>query len=95
MTKPGKNRGGRPATGQIPHRAIRIDDADWEALGALYGRRRGQVLRDLVAAHLGRPGAKPPRKPSPKEVAQADAETRARQAEKKEEAPGPPGAPNR
>lgn len=95
MTKPGKNRGGRPATGQVPQRAVRIDDADWDALGALYGRNRGQVLRDLVAAHLGRPGARPPRKPSAEEVAQADAETGARQAEKKDGAPGPPGAPSR
>lgn len=95
MTQEERNRGGRPATGQIPHRAVRIDDADWTALGVLYGRNRGQVLRDLVAAHLGRPGARPPRKPSAEEVAQADAETGARQDEKKDGAPGGPGAPSR
>ena len=46
------------------NRVVRVPDADWDDLGARAGaRNRAQVIRDLVAWYLRRPGAKLPERP--------------------------------
>jgi hypothetical protein len=52
------------------NRVVRIGDDDWEDLGARAGtRNRAQVIRDLLAWYLRRPGAKlPERPPVPKDT---------------------------
>jgi hypothetical protein len=46
------------------NRVVRIGDDDWEDLGTRAGtRNRAQVIRDLVAWYLRRPGAKLPERP--------------------------------
>ena len=53
----------KPAT---PHRAVRIDDETWEALGdaaTATGTDRSAVLRELARWWLRRPGAKMPARP--------------------------------
>lgn len=53
---------GRPAIGKLRH--VRVSDADWEALkaaAAIAGTDASTVMRQLIAAYLGRPGAQLPR----------------------------------
>jgi hypothetical protein len=46
------------------NRVVRVPDADWDDLGERAGaRNRAQVIRDLVAWYLRRPGAKLPERP--------------------------------
>ena len=55
----------QPQEGRHP-RAFRIDDDDWQDLGAVADsmeRDRGWLLRKLVAWYLGRPGAEMPQRP--------------------------------
>ncbi|MFI6443801.1 hypothetical protein [Kitasatospora sp. NPDC050543] len=47
------------------NRVIRLADADWDDLGTVAGtRNRAQVIRQLVAWYLRRPGAKLPERPA-------------------------------
>jgi len=51
------------------HRPVRFSDQDWADLGAgagEIGSDRSAVLRQLAAWWLGRPGARPPRRPTPR-----------------------------
>lgn len=53
---------GRPPIGKLRH--VRVSDADWEALkeaAAITGTDASTVMRQLIAAYLGRPGAQLPR----------------------------------
>lgn len=53
---------GRPAIGKLRH--VRVSDADWEALkdaAVMTGTDASTVMRQLIAAYLGRPGAQLPR----------------------------------
>lgn len=46
-------------------RVISLDEDLWNELGEAVGDRgRSAVIRELVAAYLGRPGAKMPRRPA-------------------------------
>lgn len=46
------------------NRVIRIADPDWDDLGTRAGlRNRAQVMRQLIAWYLRRPGAKLPERP--------------------------------
>lgn len=57
------------------NRTIRIRDDDWADLGALYGERgRSAVLKDWIAFHLRRDGAKQPPRPDQDVIDQIIAE---------------------
>lgn len=46
------------------NRVVRLADEDWDDLGTRAGvRNRAQVIRQLVAWYLRRPGAKLPERP--------------------------------
>jgi hypothetical protein len=44
---------------------------DWADLEAIYGTGRAEIVRQLIAAHLRRPGAEPPAPPSLAAIARA------------------------
>lgn len=47
-----------------PNRVVRVPDEDWEDFGKQVGERhRAQLIRDFIAWHLHRPGAKMPKRP--------------------------------
>lgn len=86
MTRTGKNLGGRPPKpeGRLSFQGLRIDEEDWLTLEELYGgRARAHLLRELVAAHLGKEGVTAPETPDPEKVTQARERARARIVEKK------------
>lgn len=43
---------------------FRALSADWKDMEAIYGGKRAEIVRQLIAAHLGRPGAELPPPPS-------------------------------
>lgn len=46
------------------HRPIRVDDALWDAFGAIVGERnRSAVIRDFIRWYIGERGARLPRPP--------------------------------
>ncbi|MFI6117455.1 hypothetical protein [Kitasatospora sp. NPDC051164] len=55
------------------NRVMRLDDEDWDDLGARAGvRQRAAVVRALIRWYLRRPGAElPERPPAPKDSAGA------------------------
>lgn len=48
------------------NRVVRVPDEDWADLGERAGNR-AQVLRELIAWYLRRPGAELPKRPPAKE----------------------------
>lgn len=67
----GHAKGGRPSTGQMPIQHTRVAQDDWDDLKSVVGsRRRGQVVRDLIAWYLRRPGAPLPDRPSREQMAE-------------------------
>ena len=59
---------GRPRSGQMPIRYLRVPDADWDDLRSVAGRRAHAVIRDFIRWYLRRPGAKMPERPSREEI---------------------------
>jgi hypothetical protein len=53
---------GRPAIGGNQH--VVIPDDHWAELGQLHGSQRNRIVRELIAAYLGKPGAKRPVRPA-------------------------------
>lgn len=86
MADGGKNLGGRPPNpdGQLSFQGIRVDEQDWLTLGEIYGGPgRAQLLRDLLANHLGKEGASAPEPPDAEKVEQARVKARAKMRAKK------------
>ena len=53
-----------PNVEKTPRQTIRIELADWDALGRAVGvRERGRLIRQLIAWYLRKPGAKLPQRP--------------------------------
>jgi hypothetical protein len=46
-----------------PRRFIGVDDPDWDEFGRMYGdKERHDLVRQFIAAMIGRPGVKIPRR---------------------------------